>query len=347
MAAGGPERRPRARTAQQWLLTLLPAFPVLLLVLRLWQLSRQDMSTMLLLVQYVSPLGMLSALLIALVWAFPFGVLVLGVLGWLLRVSAPDRFDPERSLLASAAARTPGWVFGAATALAALTWQLRFLPALLMLALWLAGLRARYRWPGRPDRLLAVGVAVPVLAAVLAYGWLGPAIVSAVRLGELVTAVLLALPPAGAVVLTGPVPRRAAPAVTHGTAYAVAVIAPLVMGTVFLRVSVLPTAAVEVGPAPPATGPVEVVVGQVVTVTDRMTIVLDQRGSVRFVPNEEVRGQVLCPETARIPTSAVRAHGWPVEESALNWVMPHRPLAPPDPRCSGRVVPARGPEAPR
>jgi hypothetical protein len=45
-----------ARQTRQWVLTLLPAFPVLL-VLRLWQLSRQDMATMLLLVQYVSPLG--------------------------------------------------------------------------------------------------------------------------------------------------------------------------------------------------------------------------------------------------------------------------------------------------
>ncbi|WP_198348185.1 hypothetical protein [Plantactinospora sp. KBS50] len=336
---GRPDRRPGARTAQQWLLTLLPAFPVLLLVLRLWQLSRQDMSTMLLLVQYVSPLGLLSALLIALVWAFPFGVLVLGVLGWLLRISAPDRFDPERSLLASVAARTPGWVFAGAIVLAALTWQLRFLPTLLMLALWLAGLRARYRWPDRPDRLLAVGVALPVLAALVAYGWLGPAIVSALRGGELVTGLLLALPPAGAVVLTGPVPRRLAPAVTHGAAYAVAAVAPFLMGAVFLRAAVLPSAAVEVGPEPPATGPVEVVVGQVVTVTDRMTVVLDERGNVRFVPNEEVRAQVLCLETTRIPRSAVRAHAWPVEETALNWVMPRRTVIEPDPRCAGRVAP--------
>ena len=108
---------------------------------------------MLLLVQYVSPLGLLSALLISLVWAMPLAVLVVGLLGSLLRVSAPDRFDPDRSLLASTTARTPGWVFAAAVVLAALTWQLRFLPALLMIALAVLGLRTRYRYADRPVRL--------------------------------------------------------------------------------------------------------------------------------------------------------------------------------------------------
>lgn len=40
---------------RQWLLPLLPTFPIVLLVLRLWYLSRQNVQTMLLFVQYVSP----------------------------------------------------------------------------------------------------------------------------------------------------------------------------------------------------------------------------------------------------------------------------------------------------
>ena len=217
-----PRRMVGARQTQQWLLTLLPAFPLLLLVLRLWQLSRQDMSTMLLLVQYVSPLGLLSALLIALVWAVPVVVLVFGVLGRLLRLSAPDRFDPERSLLASGTARTPGWVLTAAVALAALTWQLRFLPTLLMLALWLLALRTRYLHPDQPTRILLVGVALPLAAAVVAYVVLGPAIWAAVVADEWTTAALLAVPPAATTVLTGPIPGWIAPALTHGLAYTVA-----------------------------------------------------------------------------------------------------------------------------
>ncbi|WP_416906290.1 hypothetical protein [Micromonospora echinospora] len=335
---GRPRRTAGARQAQQWLLTLLPAFPVLLLVLRLWQLSRQDMSTMLLLVQYVSPLGLLSALLIALVWAVPLAVLVVGVLGRLLRLSAPDRFDPERSLLASGTARTPGWVLTAAVALAALTWQLRFLPALLMLALWLLALRTRYLHPDQPLRIMLVGLALPVAVAVVAYAVLGPAVWSAVRADEWSTVALLAVPPAAAAVLTGPLPRRAAPALTHGLAYTVAAALPLVMGAVFLRVPVLPTAAVEVAPTETgrATG---VVLGHMITVTDTSTVVLDRGGVVRFLPNGRVRSQTLCSEAARVPFSVVTVHGWPVEETALDWMMPRRPVVAPDQRCSGRLGP--------
>ncbi|MFY1618543.1 hypothetical protein [Micromonospora sp. WMMD736] len=352
-----------ARQAQQWLLTLLPAFPVLLLVLRLWQLSQQDMSTMLLLVQYVSPLGLLSALLIALVWAFPVVVLTFGVLGRLLRLSAPDRFDPERSLLASGTARTPGWVISAAVALGALTWQLRFLPSLLMLGLWLLALRTRYLHPDQPIRILFVSVALPLAAAVLAYSVLGPAIWTAYREGELATAALLAVPPAATLLLTGPIPGWIAPALTHGLAFTVAAVLPVVMGAVFLRVPVLPTAAIEVRPkkaaesdpaAPTAASPTpaptrppgsdgtaqdgrDVVLGALITVTDTSTIVLDRTATVRFLPNDWVESQVLCPQAAAVPYSLVSVGGWPVEETALDWMMPRRPVADPDIRCEGRL----------
>lgn len=339
-----------ARQAQQWLLTLLPAFPVLLLVLRLWQLSRQDMSTMLLLVQYVSPLSLLSALLIALVWAFPLVVLTFGVLGRLLRLSAPEHFEPERSLLASLTARTPGWVLTTGVALGALTWQLRFLPTLLMLGLWLLALRTRYLYPDQPTRILLVGKALPLAIAVLAYTVLGPAISAAVGEGELTTAALLAVPPAASVLLTGPIPRRVAPALTHGLAYLVAAVLPLVMGAVFLRVPVLPSAAVEVGPedvvdlapdgaaAAPADGTdPEMVLGALITVTDTSTIVLDRAVGVRFLPNGQVRSQTLCPQPAGVPYSVVAVHGWPVEATALDWMMPPRPVTDPDLRCDGRL----------
>ncbi|MFG1891543.1 hypothetical protein ACGFIR_27190 [Micromonospora sp. NPDC049051] len=321
-------------------MTLLPAFPVLLLVLRLWRLSRQDMPTMLLLVQYVSPLGLLSALLIALVWAFPLVVLVLTVLGRLLQVSSPDRFDPERSLLAYGTVRTPGWVLVAAIALAALTWQLRFLPLLVMLALSLLALRTRLRHPERPRLLLLTALVLPVLAAAASYAWLAPAVPNALGEGELATALLLVVPPLGALVLTGPLPRPVAPALTRVLAYAVSAAVPLVMGAVFLRVPLLPAVAVEVGPE---AGPVrEVVRGEAVTVTDRMTIVLDGQGEVRFLPNDQVRGQLLCPDRGRIPVSRVHVYGWHVEETALDWMIPRQPVGRADPRCLGRA-PVAGP----
>ncbi|RIV41442.1 hypothetical protein [Micromonospora radicis] len=334
-APAGPvaRRRSGARQTQQWLLTLLPAFPVLLLVLRLWRLSRQDMSTMLLLVQYVSPLGLLSALLIALVWVVPLVVLVPVVLGRLWQVSAPDRFDAERSLLAYAAARTPGWVLVVSAALAALTWQLRFLPTLVMLLVWLVALQSRARFPDRPRLLLATGVILPIVVAAAGYTWLAPAIRTAVEHGELGTALLLALPPAGALVLTGPVPSRPAPALTRAVVYTAGALMPLVTGVVFLRVPLLPAVAVEVGEAQTE----EVVLGEAVTVTDRMTLVLSRSGEVRFLPNDHVQAQVLCPDADRVPNSRVDVAGWPVEDTALEWLLPRRPVGPPDPRCTGLV----------
>ncbi|PZF98567.1 hypothetical protein [Micromonospora endophytica] len=324
-------RRSGARQAQQWLLTLLPAFPVLLLVLRLWRLSRQDMSTMLLLVQYVSPLGLLSALLIALVWAVPLVVLVLAALGELLQASAPDRFDPERSLAAYASSRTPDWVLVVAGALAALTWQLRFLPALVMVLVWLVALRARNRFPDRPRVLVATGLVLPVVVAAACSAWLGPAVGAALRHREFATAALLALPPAGALVLTGPVPARAAPALIRALTYTAGALVPVLMGVIFLRVPLLPAVAVVVGEPTPR----EVVLGEAVTVTDKMTIVLARAGEIRFLPNDEVRGQALCPTADRMPASRVTVAGWPVEETALDWMMPRRPVGVPDPRCAG------------
>ncbi|MEN3360974.1 MAG: hypothetical protein V7637_4956 [Mycobacteriales bacterium] len=127
---------------------------------------------MLLLVQNVSPLGLVSALLINLIWVFPVAMLITGALGGLLRVSA---IDPQRSRLGRATARTPDWVLALAALIAAATWQLRFLPALLMLSLIIAGLRARARHPG--DRVWRTfALAVPVAVAAVEYVWFGPAI---------------------------------------------------------------------------------------------------------------------------------------------------------------------------
>ena len=128
-----PAAAPPRRVQLNWLFTVLPAFPLVLLVLRLWYLSRQDLPTMLLLVQYVSPLGMISALFITLLWSVPAVVLVLRALGGLLLISARDQVQATRSMLAVTALRMPDWVVVLAGVLGAITWQLRFLPVLILL----------------------------------------------------------------------------------------------------------------------------------------------------------------------------------------------------------------------
>jgi hypothetical protein len=330
---GGPIPPRRRRAQLNWLLTVLPAFPLVLLVLRLWYLSRQDLPTMLLLVQYISPLGMISALFITLIWSIPAVILVLRLLGGVLLVSAPD--DAGRSLLAVTALRMPDWVVLLAAMLAAFTWQLRLLPVLGMLIVAILGLTAAQRFRAERWLMVWITIGVPVLAGaiVLIFGW--PGITQAIRLGDTTTALMLAVPPLLGPLLTGPVPARTARLVTHWPAVGAALVGPLVIGVVFLRAPVLPNSAVEVGPPD---GPVHVLRGQLIAVDDTSTTLLENGGLVTFVPNGDVRSKTLCPEAVRPPDSVVSVRGWPVVDSALSWIAPERQVTEVDPRCLGRPL---------
>jgi hypothetical protein len=332
MVKGGPIPPRRRRAQLNWLLTVLPAFPLVLLVLRLWYLSRQDLPTMLLLVQYISPLGMISALFITLIWTVPAVILVLRALGGILLVSDPD--EAGRSLLAVTALRMPDWVVLLATMLAAFTWQLRLLPALGMLVVSILGSTAVLRF--RTERWLMrwITVGVPVLVGLLVLIFVWPGIVSALKHGEVSTALLLGVPPLLGPLLTGPVPRWSARLVTHWPAVAAALVGPLAVGVIFLRAPVLPDSAVEVA----SSGKTDVVRGQLISVDDTSTTMLQADGDVLFIPNDQVRTKTLCPEPIRPPESAVSVRGWQVEESALSWIAPTHRDSEVDPRCLGRPL---------
>ncbi|WP_250036766.1 hypothetical protein [Paractinoplanes maris] len=330
---GGPIPARRRRAQLNYLFTVLPAFPLVLLVLRLWYLSRQDLPTMLLLVQYISPLGMISALFITLIWSVPAVVLVLRLLGSILLVSAPE--DAGRSLLAVTALRMPDWVVLLAAMLAAFTWQLRLLPLLCMLIVAILGLTAVQRFHTERWLMVWITIGVPVLVGVLVLIFVWPGIVQALRLGETSTALLLGLPPLFGPLLTGPVPARAARLVTHWPAVAAALVAPVAIGIVFLRAPVLPNSAVEVGENGKST---LVLRGQLIAVDDTSTTVLEDGGLVRFIPNDQVLSKTLCPEPVRPPDSSVSAHGWAVTDSALSWIAPTRRVTEVDPRCLGRPL---------
>ncbi|MEV4638859.1 hypothetical protein AB0J80_16045 [Actinoplanes sp. NPDC049548] len=331
------ERRPRLRRAQlNWLLTALPAFPLVLLVLRLWYLSRQDLPTMLLLVQYISPLGMLSALIISLVWTVPVVVLVVRMLGGILLVSTPDEDETaRRSLLALTALRMPDWVVLVAVAVAGFTWQMRMLPTLVMLAVAILGLTAVQRYPTEHRMLAVVTLVIPILLGLLTLLWVRPGIRVAWSADDWGTVVLLGAPPLLGWLLTGPVPARLARLATHWPAVAGALIAPFLVGVVFLRVPVLPDSAVEVRDGTTST---RVIRGQLITVDDTATTILQRGGEVVFVPNAQVTSKTLCPEQVRAQHSRITVRGWAVDQSALEWVAPTKPAAAVDPRCLGRPL---------
>jgi hypothetical protein len=246
----------------------------------------------------------------------------------------------------------PGWVVGLAVLLAALTWQLRFLPALLMAALMIIGLdaRRRYRRHSVPWQLLCFGV--PIGVAVLCYVWLVPGIVLAFSVGEAVNGLLLVVPPAVAVLLTGPVPPWATRAVVRGTAIGSALLAPMLAGVMFLQAPILPTVAMELQDRevcrqfdlePPPDESTCVLLGEIITVDDRMVTLLRPDGAVLFVPHEHQHSQVLCSIDEETPTSRADVRGWHVEDRVLDLLLRPEPGAEPDPRCQGRPLPAPEP----
>jgi hypothetical protein len=326
--------RPQAEARGfQWTLTLLPAFPILLLVLRLWHLSKQDLHTMLLLVQNVGPLDLISSLVITLMWVPPVFLLPGQALGLLFLASTRET-KPE-SWLSRTADRTPDWVIAVTVMWAATSWQLRFVPVLAMVTVMIVGLTTRLRNPDRPQLIKAVCVGLPLGIAVLEYIWFWPAIRAAFGNGEVALALILLLPPLLAPMLTGPIPARVARVATHAPAAGAALLGPFLLVAIFLRAPILPPVALELT-ADPGVQP-KVVLGSVVTVDDTMTTLLDNDGSVRFVPNGQVASKVLCPGEEQIPNSPVTAHEWSVEQSALEWILPSRePDREKDPRCEGR-----------
>jgi hypothetical protein len=331
---------------QQWLWALLPTVPVVLLVLRLWFLSSQNVQTMLLLVQHVSPLGLLSALIVALLWAPPAVILSVRALSLLLVVSDPDPTRRTASWLARRGTRMPAWIVWLAAFSAAATWQLRFLPTLLMLCLMIIGLAVLDRQRGRLAMALA-SVLLPAVAAAVAYILLAPGIAKATAAGEITTCLLLLLPTGLAILLIGPIPRRTARAFTHTAAMAIVAFIPVLISVVFLRAPILPNVAAEVTADAPDPQPISVVHGQVITVDDRMTTLLRRDGSVLFILNDDLWSKTLCAAGEGVPSSEVDVHGWHVQQTLLEWLTPRPHPADPDPRCQGRPLNPQHPPPPQ
>ncbi len=54
-----------------------------------------------------------------------------------------------------------------------------------------------------------------------------------------------------------------------------------------------------------------------ITVDDVNTVILQERGGVRYVPDDWVKAQVLCPSEEELPRHMLRIRDFHVEDSLL------------------------------
>jgi len=339
---GAPVTRDRG-----WILAVLPAFPLLLLILRVWFLSGQDPQTMVLLLQHSSSLGLVSSLIVANLWVLPAVFLVFRCLRLFLQVSAVEVGIRDQGWLTR---WVPGWLALPSTLLACLTWQLRFLPSLVMLVVLIVVLTVRLSPAGNTLAGQVTGAVVPVLAGLLVLGWTAPGVLDALGSGEPSTAALLAVPPVAGFLLAGPLPWTAARWLIPGVALVLGLVIPLMAGARYLNTPVLPRIALttehplshylDAGVPTQASqraGAVHrnsrVLVGDLVAVDDHSFVLLTLGGRVVFVPVSQVRKEVLCTVAPDPPSGSVSVHGWHTEMSLLAWAGPQPATVSADPSC--------------
>jgi hypothetical protein len=209
--------------------------------------------------------------------------------------------------------------------LAAITWQLMFLPLLIVAAC--AAFQVDLFAKGR--RVVGSLAALALLAGYGLLVW--PTVAAAWTGGELVPLLLLVAPALLALTVAGPlVPGLVRPVgvLTH------VMLAGFLIWAAFPFVTtpVLPLNVI-VAEFPDATAPAYIR-GNVISVDDVNTVILKERGGVQYVPDGVIREQYLCPNAEDVPRYRLRIHGLRLEDSALRAIGRNvRPLTPVNPAC--------------
>lgn len=278
--------------------TVAIGIPVLLSVLRLWVEAGGELQTTLLLVEHIDPINLIAALVATASWLV--SALFVGALaiGGVLNASG----EPGRSRrLARWTAAAPTWVRLGSFALAAITWQLIYLPLLLLAA---AAAFQLSPWNGRRWR----GALISLGALTVYFGLLAQTIHDASRLasGQARTMALLLLiaPPILALFVAGPL----RPWIVRPWA----VVTQLIGAVLFVWVAVpivttpvLPSTVTVVRSDESGQGP-DYLQGYVITSDEVNTVILSKQGAVTYVPNGRIEGVYLCPTDDEIPRYRLR-----------------------------------------
>ncbi|MGC5050398.1 hypothetical protein ACLQ2S_02915 [Micromonospora sp. DT48] len=299
----------RARASQSFW-TAVVGVPAIFSVLRLGIEAGGELQTTLLLVANVGPVNLLAGFLTTAARLLSTVLVAVFALGGVL--AASGRQLGRQPLFARWAEIMPSWFVAASFLMALVTWPLLYLPLLL------PAMAAAFQL--RPERLHEHPVvrALIVVVVYAGYLWLlAPTLGEAWQQGEMLPIALLAVPPTLALFVAGPLPRMVVRALAPMTQLAVLMM--LVWAALpVISTPVLPLTVTTVG-EPDATSAVatEEIRGHVVTTDDVNMVILQERGGVRYVPVDQVRGQVLCPSEEELPRYQLRIHDFHVEDSLL------------------------------
>ncbi|TDB73363.1 hypothetical protein [Micromonospora sp. KC723] len=295
----------RARASQSFW-TAVVGVPTIFSVLRLGVEAGGELQTTLLLVANVGPINLLAGFLTTAARLLSTALVAVFALGAVL--AAGVRAAPRRPLFARWIEVIPAWFVAASFLTALVTWPLLYLPLLVPAA------AAAFQL--RPEQLHERAVPrVLVVAAVFAgYLWLlVPTLRDAWQQGEALPIVLLVVPPLLALFVAGPLPGVVVRPLASLTQVAVLVV--LVWAALpVISTPVLPLTVTTVGDGSDVT---EDIRGHVVTTDDVNMVILQVRGGVRYVPVDQVRGQVLCPSEEELPRHQLRVRDFHVEDSLL------------------------------
>lgn len=318
---GPPVRKSDPWRAGQGFWTVAVGVPAIFSVMRLWIEAGGELQTTLLLVANVGPINLLAALFTTATRLVTTGLVTVFALGAVLAVSTAGA--PRRPpLFARWYAMAPPWFLAAVFGIALATWQIIYLPMLVVgaVAVFQRDLAAldwpRWRW------------AVTVGVALAGYAWLiAPTVQDAWRTGAVFAAALMVLPPLLALAVTGPLPgwlvSPAAALLQPGIAIVLVIAAvPVVM------TPVLPTTVTTVSTG---AGVPEEVRGHVISTDDVATVILQERGGVRYIDNDDIAARVLCPTAEELVHSQLRVRDVHVEDSLLGAlgrrVRPYTPVS--------------------
>ena len=302
----------RKARASQSFWTMVVGVPAIFSVLRLGVEAGGELQTTLLLVSNVGPVNLVAALFTTAARLVSTGLVAIFALGAVLSVSAdhaPGReIARRRPLFARWSEITPAWLVVATFAVALATWKILYLPMLV------PALAATFQvTPARLHARLVVRILL-VVVPLAAYGWvILPTLRDAARQQEIFAMALIAAPPLLALFVAGPIPAMIArPLAVVGQT---AVLGMLLWAAVpVLTTPILPLTVTTVDAGGGATQDIR---GHIITVDDVDTVILQERGGVRYVPVDTVKSQVLCPSEGELPRHRLWVRDFHVEDSLL------------------------------